>query len=202
MSSFSFKALQQVAKESGFTVLDAATYRMKVTKASAEKSKNGGKDMLKTTLSVSAGPMAGKGSVINYFVISPESPAALHFFFMHMEAFGLDEAYFGQPGLTMEQAAKDLLNREAMVELTIGQYQGNDKNEVGKITRVTDGPSTAPAVNAGPGVPVVSSPTAASNGTPTVTQPATDERATPGEKPELVGAGAGTGGVTMPKAPF
>jgi hypothetical protein len=216
MSGFSFAALQATAKESGFTVLDAATYRMRITKSEAKKSKNTGKDMIVVTLKVVAGPMKDKGTVINNFVVSPESPAALHFFFLHMAAFGLDEAYFAQPGLSMEQTAKDLLNREAMVELTIGQYNGNDKNEVGKITKVTDGPQAAPAMNGGPGVPNITSPVSVSNGTPSsiptitppppaVAQPAvvqdTDNGNNGQPEPAMAGATAASG-PAMPKAPF
>jgi hypothetical protein len=186
---------------------------MRITKSEAKKSKNTGKDMIVVTLKVVAGPMKDKGTVINNFVVSPESPAALHFFFLHMAAFGLDEAYFAKPGLTMDQTAKDLLNREAMVELTIGQYNGNDKNEVGKITKVTDGPQAAPAMNGGPGVPNIASP--ASNGTPSstptvtppppaVAQPAAEAQSTDNgndeqSEPVMVGAASGP---AMPKAPF
>ena len=216
MSGFSFAALQATAKESGFTVLDAATYRMRITKSEAKKSKNTGKDMIVVTLKVVAGPMKDKGTVINNFVVSPESPAALHFFFLHMAAFGLDEAYFAKPGLTMEQTAKDLLNREAMVELTIGQYNGNDKNEVGKITKVTDGPQAAPAMNGGPGVPNIAP--SVSNGTPsstpTITPPppavaqsvvaaeqSTDNNGNGQPESAMAGAAAASG-PAMPKAPF
>lgn len=177
MSDFSFSQLQEVAKESGFVVLDAGTYHMRITKADAVKTKDNTKDMFKVTFSVVAGPMAGKGSVINNFTVSPDSPKALWFFFKHMKVLGLGEEYF-QANPKPEKVASDLLNREAMVELSVGSWQGNEKNDVVSIKPVPGTPSAAPPIGGGggSGIPTITVPSPNANngqqsGVPTVKTP-------------------------------
>lgn len=207
MSGFSFAELQKVAKESGFVVLDADTYEMEVSKADAVKSKNTNKDMIKVTLKVVVGPLAGKGTVPHNFVISPENGKALFFFFKHMAAFGLDEAYFAQNPQPAE-VAKHLVGRRALVTVSVGEWQGNAKNDVDDVKPVTGSPAGVPPISNGAssGVPNIPSPaaTTTSNGD---NGAAADVLATT-QEPVMAGATASNGAAAeagvpaMPKAPF
>jgi hypothetical protein len=198
MSGFSFAALQKVAKESGFTVIDAGTYTMEITKSEAVKSKDGSKDMIKVTMKVVVGPWAGKGSLINNFVISPDNGKALFFFFKHMAAFGLDDEYFAK-NPPLPQVAKDLVGRRALVDISVGEFKGNQKNDVDGIKPLADGPQSAPAIGGGVGIPNIKVATPATstsngsgNGTPNVEVP----------QPAIVGASADATTTQMPDAPF
>jgi|SRR6185312_5959062 len=210
MSGFSFATLIKVAKDSGFAVIDAGPYLMEITKAKAAKTKDGSKDKITVTLKVVAGPHAGKASVVNDFVISPDNGRALFFFFKHMAAFGLDEAYFANPNSTLEKAAADLIGRRAIVEVIVDNWQGQDRNKVGDVKPPTDGPQSAPPIGGGPG----GIPAAANNGNGNgngngapAAPPATDTPAAPANVPAPSpatsnGDAAPTAVSTMPKAPF
>lgn len=212
MSGFSFAELQKVAKESGFVVLDADTYEMEVSKADAVKSKNTNKDMIKVTLKVVVGPLAGKGTVPHNFVISPENGKALFFFFKHMAAFGLDEAYFAQNPQPAE-VAKHLVGRRALVTVSVGEWQGNAKNDVDDVKPVTGSPAGVPPISNGvaSGIPNIPSP-ATTTTTTTTTSNGSNGAAvdvpTMTPEPAMAGATANNGAAAeagvpaMPKAPF
>jgi hypothetical protein len=169
MSDFSFSTLQKVAKDAGFTVIADGEYEVKIIKSEA-KDTSTGKKMIKVLFKVIAGPLAGNGTVWNQFVISPESPNALFFFFKHMKALGLDDDYFaGNP--KPEQVAKDLLNRRCKIKVGTRQWNGNDQNDVQavfppdmsvaeQVAAGTNGGNTT----ANPGVPDMSAVKPTTNG--------------------------------------
>lgn len=128
MSDFSFSALQEVAKQAGFTVIDPGDYEVKVEKSSVKDTQTG-KKMIKVLFKVVAGPLAGKGTVWNQFVISPDSPNALFFFFKHMKALGLDDAYFAS-NPTPEKVAESLIGRRCKITVGIRKWNDQDQNEV------------------------------------------------------------------------
>lgn len=120
------------AAGSGFEALPAGDYDCQCTSAEATQSGNG-KLMFKCIFTVTTGPHAGR-KVWNQFVVSPENPNALGFFFQHMAAMGLDRAYFAQ-NPPPEHVAAALLNRVCRLTVGIqqkGQYAG--RNEVSKVS--------------------------------------------------------------------
>src|SRR5512146_1057428 len=84
--------LLKIADGAGFPPLPVGEYLVVVDKAEAKQSQTG-KDMIKVVFRVVAGPSANR-TIFNNFVLSPESPNAVGFFFRHMTAMGLDIEFF------------------------------------------------------------------------------------------------------------
>lgn len=160
MSGFSFADLQKVADEAGFALVPNGTYEAVVSKgAKAVKSQND-KDMIKVAFDILPGQPA-KGKVFTQFVLSPENPVALGFFFRNMEALGLNREYFAS-NPSMEQVAAALEGRTARIEVSTREWNGSDRNEVKSVK-----PSK----------------TSAANGAPTLAKPAGVPSITPSAAP-------------------
>lgn len=89
------------------------------------------KTMFKTKMKVTQGPHAGR-FIWNNFVISPESPPALGFFFRHMAILGLDRSYFEQQP-TPEHVAAAMVGRPCRVGIEHKPYQGEIRMDVKRI---------------------------------------------------------------------
>ena len=122
MGEFSFKQLSKDAN----TIL-TGDHEVVIVKTEATKSQNG-KQMIKCDLKITSGPFAGR--VIKHnFTLSPENTQAMKFFFQHMAALGLDEAYFDADP-SMPQVAGDLLGRQAIATLEPNEWQGVTREQV------------------------------------------------------------------------
>lgn len=162
---------------SSFEPLPSGDYDVAVTEAVATTSSTQ-KLMYKVKLRVETGPSAGR-ILWNQFVVSPDNPNALSFFFQHMAALGLDRSYFAaQP--PPEQVATALENKRCRV--TVGQrtFQGQLRNEVSKVmppsSPVASSPAPAPA-------PAPAAATPAATPAP-VPEPATAPAPVPAAAPE------------------
>lgn len=153
-----WNALRETAA-SGFDPVPIGQYECTVDKSEAVKTQNG-KPMIKVQFKVQTGPHANR-VIFNNFVVSPESPNAMGFFFRHMAALGLDANYFAQRP-SMQNISDALLGRSVVVGVKIRQYQGADQNEVTSIKPWTGGGVGAPGVPQpmapAPGVPAGFSP--------------------------------------------
>jgi hypothetical protein len=139
-----WSALQQEAKTAG--VIPAGEYNAIVTEASATQSSTG-KPMIKIKARVMDGPQQNK-PIWSQFTISPESPMALRMYFMQMGAFGLDSEYFGlQPSLA--DVASNLVNRAAVVTLSVRQWNGADRNQLDGVKPLPAGLPVPPGVVTG-----------------------------------------------------
>jgi hypothetical protein len=139
MASINWQDLQKAAGDAAFTPVPVGVYDVYVDTAEATQSSTG-KDMIKVTFKVQNGPHEGRG-IFNQFVISPDSANALAFFFRHMAALGLDEAFFAvNPPL--ETVAATLVGRTCRVKVGIREYQGQDRNEVQQVLPATAGTAT------------------------------------------------------------
>jgi hypothetical protein len=152
----------EAAEEYG--VLPAADYDLKITKAEAKMSSNG-KLMYAITCEVTEGPYKGR-KVWSNLVLTRDNPTALGFFFRHMAAIGIDKSYFKQ-NPSDAQVADALLGREFRAQLSIRQYQGQDRNDIKSYHPKVEG---APSATAPPPPPM---PTAPVNPQPAVAQPST-----------------------------
>ena len=129
VSSFSFKQLQEQAKESGIgEPIPPGRYTVKAIEATAEKTKDGSKDKITVKFSVVSGPHANR-KVFNQYVVSPDDNNALAFFFRHMAAFGLGADFFSAEP-TMQQVAAALVNQIVDVDVIIDNYGGEDRNKI------------------------------------------------------------------------
>lgn len=138
----------------GFDPVPSGQYDVEVVK-SEPKTSSTGKSMFKVQFKILSGPHAGR-LVYNQFVVSPESPNALSFFFQHMKVLGLDATFFAQ-NPSDAQIAAGLLN--ARCRITVGQrdWQGQAQNTVKKVLPLpsTGGVPPAPPMPPTPPAPTV-----------------------------------------------
>ena len=111
MTTVNWGELLEVAAQGGsFEPLPDGSYEV-VIKEAEHKITSGGKLMFVVKFQVIAGPHTNR-LVWNNFVISPESPNAMSFFFQHMSVFGLVRDFFAsQP--TPDVVVQHLLNKPA-----------------------------------------------------------------------------------------
>lgn len=166
---FNWGDLQKAADDAGFNPVPDNDYDFEVAKAEAKKTSNG-KDMIATQLKITSGPYEGR-LLFNNFTISPESPAALGFFFRDMETLGLPREYFASnPGIAV--VAQTLVGRRGRATVTTREFGGAKRNDVKKITPLVGGPAPAPAPGMmGGAIPSVAVPTVGSPTFPTVAPP-------------------------------
>jgi hypothetical protein len=149
---------------SDFEPLPSGDYDVEVTKCEPKMSSTD-KLMYKVQLKVLGGPHANR-VLFHQFVVSPDSPNALSFFFQHMRALGLDSQFFAAS--PSEQSVADaLLGKRARVSVGQKDWQGQTRNEVKKVAPLTG----AVAAAAAPSVPAPSVPGAVA-AAPTLAVPA------------------------------
>lgn len=136
MTSVQWQDLLKAAGESGLTPLPPGEYDMYVEAATAKQSSSG-KDMIALRFVVESGPHEGR-KVFSNIVISPESTAALGFLFRKMGAFGLSSEYF-EKNPALEQVAEDLENRRCVADVTVREFQGQERNDVNTLKPPPDG---------------------------------------------------------------
>jgi len=166
MQQINWGDMLDAAASSGVGVaLPAGTYRMKIVSSEVTVFSTG-KEGFKVKFEVTEGPHAGH-KVFNNFVLSPESAAAMGFFFKHMAALGLPREYFAQ-NPQPEAVADALMDREAMVKVKPRKYQGQDTDDVKDVLPLTGAPAAPPqqAAPATPAPPVPPAPAAAAPPTP------------------------------------
>jgi Protein of unknown function (DUF669) len=140
----SWSDLKAAAGDAGFEPIPANTYDAVVDTASAKKASSG-KDMISVAFTVTGGPYDGR-KVFTQLVLSPEKPTALGFFFRHMAALGLSDAYFAASP-SLERVASDLAGRPCRVIVGIREWQGSDRNEVSSILAPSGGVPAAPSLS-------------------------------------------------------
>lgn len=142
--SMDWSALQATAQEApDFTPVPEGAYQAKVHSAEARKTSNG-KDMIAATLSIVGGPYDGRRLFTN-FTISPESPAAMKFFFGHMAAFGIGGDFFSMKP-SIAAVAAELTRRGVVANVVVAMkvWNNEDRNEVKSITAIGGAPQPTP----------------------------------------------------------
>lgn len=177
-TAFSFSDLQKVAKEAGFSLVPDGEYDAVIDKGAKTKKSGNGKDMIVVKWKIAAGPV--KGSVFQNFVISPESPGALAYFFGDMKKLGLDDDFFaalpaGEAGL--KRVAEALEGRAAKITVGHREWNGSDRNEITAIKKSAGTNGVSVPVVKQSGVPSVGTPAAAP--TPQITPQNTDAAPAP-----------------------
>jgi len=170
MTTVSWNDLKKAAGEAGFDPVPAGEYDVVVDSATVKPTSDGRKSQIATQFKIENGPHAGK-KIFNNFVLSPDNPNALAFFFRHMSALGLNDAYFtANPSL--ERVAADLTGRRCRVTVSIREWNDTQRNQVDTIKPPASGPAQvapSPAATAGlPGVPATGSPVPVTPSAPAV----------------------------------
>lgn len=156
MAQASFADLLKTAQDAGFSTCPPGTYDARIV-ASEVKSTAAGKDMIVVKFEVTGGPNGGR-KIPNNFVISPENANALGFFFRHMRALGLDNAYFAA-NPSVHQVANDLINKTCRIEVATRTWNGEDREDIKRVMAPLGGVAPS-AVTALPAQPVAPQPVA------------------------------------------
>lgn len=153
-----------------------------IVEATATKTNDQSKDMIKWKAKIEAGPFVDR-PITGNFTLSPDSPIALRIFFQQLAVLGLDGAFFAaNPNAPVEMIAQALVGRRAIGVLGTRQWQGRDFDEVKEWKPALGGPGGS-AASAGPlglaaatpaATPLGGSPTGSSPASPvSVAQPST-----------------------------
>lgn len=125
--TFNFGDLLKAADDAGFSVVPVGDYPMEVATAEVGATSTG-KHKISTRFKILSGPYQGK-SIFNDFILSPESGAALGFFFRHMKVLGLDRGYFDHnPPLT--SVASSIIGRQCMGTVGVRVWNEQERNEL------------------------------------------------------------------------
>lgn len=191
--------LAKAAGESGFDAVPAGSYDVFIESCEA-KTASTGKNMLKTRFKIENGPKQGS-SIFNNFVLSPENPNALAFFFRHMSSLGLGSSYF-ESNPPLERVAADLMGRRCRIEVSIRTWNDTQQNQVDRVLPPASGPSTVTNVGASAagGLSTFASP--ATPATPAVPSPGAPTTAAPAPAvPSVAGKGAKPAAPATPPPP-
>jgi Protein of unknown function (DUF669) len=157
MTSVNFNDLIKAAGDAGGgEPLPNGTYSAVVDSASSKPTSTG-KESIAVQFKIEDGPYAGR-PIWNNFVLSPDQPNALAFFFRHMANLGLSSQYF-EANPALERVAADLIGRRCRITLSTREWQGQSRNQVDTVLTPLNGsgPSIPPPPAAGtPGIPTVS----------------------------------------------
>ena len=147
MAQTQFSDLLKAAEDAGYSLCPVGTYDVTIAAVEAKKTAKG-KDMFAIKYQIANGPHANR-NIFNNVTISPESAAALGFFFRDMKAMGLPSEYFAA-NPSVDQIAKDLTGKTCRVEVGRREWGGEERENVTKVM---------PAATGATGVPVVLSAT-------------------------------------------
>jgi len=136
----------------GYDPLPSGTYDVTVEKAE-HKIAQSGKSMFEVQFKVISGPHANR-FVWNRFVVVPDSPRALAYFFSNMRALGLDSDFFAASP-SDDVVASALVGRTVTIEVGQTEYNGALRNEVKKVLASKGATATVAApVASAPAAPV------------------------------------------------
>lgn len=119
-----------------FEPLPSGDYDFEISQADVAQTQNG-KTMYKVRCKVEAGPHKDR-LVFHQFVISPENPNALAMFFRQMNVLGLNRDYFSA-NPSDHQVAESLKGRRFRGQVTIKQWNGQDRNEIKQFFTALNG---------------------------------------------------------------
>lgn len=128
MPTRSWTDLLSDAGETGnYDPLPEGDYDFVIKEANA-KTASTGRTMYVAKMAVEGGPFNGK-TVWHNFVLVPENPTALGWFFKNMGTLGLGQEYFNS-NPSDHHVAEALVGRRFRGQVVIRKWQGQDKNEI------------------------------------------------------------------------
>jgi hypothetical protein len=163
-----------------FEPLPSGDYDFEISQADATQTQNG-KTMYKVRCKVESGPHKDR-LVFHNFVVSPENPNALAMFFRQMNVLGLNRDFFAA-NPSDHHVAEALQGRRFRGQLTIKQWQGQDRNEIKQFFTAVDGTLGNGAAIPGPSAAYVPAPAATPTPAP-APQPAPAYAAPPAPAPQ------------------
>jgi len=124
------KEAQSSGGGASYEPLPNGQYDVKIVK-SAHKIAQSGKSMFEVEMQVMTGPHANR-RVWNRFVVTPDNPKALGYFFSNMRILGLNTEFFSG-GPSDDQVASALEDKMCRIEVGQSEYNGSVRNEVKKV---------------------------------------------------------------------
>lgn len=159
VSGFSVGDMFNQWKKEQVQAVPAGTYVMEITKVNVR-----GDNALMPFFKVVEGPMTGTTVLAGQFTLTEK---AAGIFFQNLRGCGLTNEFFAQSP-SMDTIAQALVGRVVQAELTIDQWNGEDRNKlpIGKIkflrmggpAGLGGGPALPSAVPAAPPAPVAAAP--------------------------------------------
>lgn len=157
-------------KTSAITVLETGKHTLKVTSCTV---RNKGVCPIYSPVT---GPQAGL-RVMAGGIYPGDSEGGRNAFFRKLEKFGLTKEFFKQ-GPTLSDVAKSLVGRVVELDLTVGDWNGEPRNDMSFAIKLISAPD-APSVGGIPNVPTPSAPPVVSAPAPVVpSAPATEQTQT------------------------
>lgn len=154
MTSFNLgAALQQHKEQNEITVLETGTYTLEVTAASSKQAAKG--PTITPIFKVVSGPHAGKRAMAGVLSFSE---AALWKTIPLIKGFGISDDFLNQAAAAadpIKEIANALPGRVVEAQVSIRPWQGEDRNQLDRVS-LTGGAASVP-----PAPPVVAAPPAA-----------------------------------------
>ncbi len=141
-----------------FEPIPTGDYDFEISKADATQTQNS-KTMYKVQCKVESGPHATR-LVFHNFVVSPENPNALAMFFRQMNVLGLNREFFSS-NPSDHNVAEHLIGKRFRGQVTIKQWQGQDRNEIKQFFTAVSGALGNGVPTPGSGIPPAPSAAAA-----------------------------------------
>lgn len=163
MTSIDWNTLMGEA-EDGFTLAPPGEYGVVVKDAEA-KTYSTGSNGIAAKFSIESGPHAGT-VIFNNFVLVPDKPKALGFFFRNMRTMGIDASFF-EKNPSLDQLAEQLIGRRATIVLKHKEFNGEMRHEVAGI-KAPVGPQVASGNAMTPSTPTIASAPSVPTITPSV----------------------------------
>lgn len=138
--------------EDGFTLAPPGDYGVVVREAEAMTYSTGSRG-IKAKFAIESGPNAGS-IIFNNFVIVPDKPKALGFFFRNMKTLGVDGDFFAK-NPPLEALAEFIIGRRVTVTIKHREYNGQMQYEVANIKPPVGDQVVSPVSN--PGSPLIPS---------------------------------------------
>jgi hypothetical protein len=148
VTTIKWKDYMDSAQEAG--AVPAGTYNVKVRKAQYKKSQND-KDMIFVVFEVQNGPKVG-ATIPNNFVLSPENPRAMGFFFQHMAVLGADAAFFAKEP-SVEQVCEQITGGLATIDVSTREWNNTKRNNVDKVREYAGSKTQAEPIRGVPTLP-------------------------------------------------
>lgn len=198
----------QLAKDAGdIQPVPVGKYDAIITECELKTSQNG-REYWAAKFKIQNGPQAGR-TLYNNFVLVEDNPNALRAFFINMSNLGISVDQLTSLGTDKNALTPLLIGRQALVQVTHREYQGQMRDNIDRVERHPSGPfgvnvAAAPVTSTNPGTPPA--PTTPAPGAAAPTPSPWDNVPTPSEPVQAAPVAAAPGNpapaVQAPALPF
>jgi hypothetical protein len=152
------KILEEQEHDPGYTPVPKGKYTVRVVKAEAVKTGKGD-DMLKIVTQVVGGPYDTKQIWTN-IVFATSNPKAMRFTLRKLSALGVTREILGTQNPPPERIADMIIGAECEAEVSVTEYQGEQRNDIAAFRVVSPGAEATPSIptSAVPPAPTIPAP--------------------------------------------